>query len=65
MDTGTRAFNCCFGNLTGGHTDDRFDHPLSVPGVYAFAVRLAKRPWYHFALLVPYALTAHRVERFK
>ncbi len=65
MDIETRAFDCCFGYLTGGHTDDRFDHSVSTPGGYALAMLLAKRPQHLFALLVPYAFTAHRVGRFK
>ena len=63
MDTGTRAFDCSFGNLMVGHTDDNFDHSLRTLAFYALPMLLAKRPRCHFALLAPYALTAHRVGR--
>ena len=64
MDIETRAFDCCFGYLTGGHTDGHFDHSLSAPGGYVLAMPLAKRPQYLFTLLVPYTLTALHIGRF-
>ena len=65
MDIGIRAFDCSFGNLTGAHTDDHFDHSLSAPAVYTLAMLLAKRPWTLFVLPVPYAFTVHRAGRLK
>jgi hypothetical protein len=65
MDTGTRAFDSSFGNLTGGDTEDQFKHFLSAHSAYALAMLLAKLPRSLFVLPMPCALTAHCVRRLK